>query len=89
MRAMGRPAATGPNGTCPVCGRPILVPRLTPDMILLRRHPQELIQACRDQNGTSHSRAELTRALVRRRGEGPQTYTQAMGGLEEQLRKRD
>jgi hypothetical protein len=89
MRAMGRPAATGPNGTCPVCERPILVSRLTPEMILLRPHPQELIQACRNQNGTSHSRAELTRALERRRREGPQTYTQGMADLEEQLRKGD
>lgn len=58
-------------------------------MILLQPHPVELIQACRDQNGTDHGRAELTPALERRRREGPQkTYTHAMADLEEQLRKR-
>jgi hypothetical protein len=54
-------------------------------MILLQPHPQELIQACRRQNGTAHSRAELAEALERRSREGPRTYTQAMADLEERL----
>jgi hypothetical protein len=87
-RAMTRRVPVRPNGTCPVCGRPIVVPvPTTAKMILLRPHPQELVQACRRRNGTVHSRTDLVRALDARRRAGPQTYTQQMADLEQRLRR--
>ena len=53
--------------------------------ISLQPHPVELIQACRHQNGTTHSRDDLDHALERRRREHPATYTEKMANLRERL----
>jgi hypothetical protein len=84
---MREPTGGGTNDVCPVCGRPIRVFRALIMMVWLQPHPQELVQACRLQNRTAHSAAELRQALERRQREGPKTSTQELAYLEERLRQ--
>ena len=86
-RAAMAPTAAPPNDRCPVCGRPIRVFRPLMMMIPLQPHPVELIVACRRQNATAHTRAELRDALERRRRAGPKTSSQELAELEEQLER--
>jgi hypothetical protein len=87
MRAAMAPTAAPANERCPVCGRPIRVFRPLMMMIPLQPHPVELIVACRRQNATAHTRAELRGALERRRRAGPKTSSQELAELEEALER--
>jgi hypothetical protein len=87
LRKLFGPREVPPNDVCPVCAQPIISPVSTARMIELQPHPEQYITACRNRNGTSHTKAELYEALHRREREGPRSYKQEMADLEERLRR--